>query len=104
MVGHLRSSRYDVLARAYHLKVTPRTDACNSQAAGKQPLIEPKRARSESASTLNQVNNQDDDSNYEQEMDQTAANMAEQTKQPKHEQDDNYGPQHRVILSGLVKR
>lgn len=30
-------------------------------------------------------------------MDQTAANVAEQTKQPKHEQDDNYGPQHRVI-------
>jgi hypothetical protein len=36
-------------------------------------------------------------------MDQTAANMAEQTEQPKHEQDDNYSPQHGVILSGLVK-
>jgi hypothetical protein len=50
----------------YHLKVTPRTDACNSGTAGQQSLIEPKRARSESASTLNQVDNQDDDSNYEQ--------------------------------------
>ena len=29
-------------------------------------LIKPKRARSGSASTLNQVNNQDNDSNYEQ--------------------------------------
>ena len=66
MVGHLRNSRYDAYARAYHLKVTPRTDACNRGAAGQQPLITPKRARSESASTLNQVNNQDDDSNYEQ--------------------------------------
>src|SRR5438045_3225022 len=37
----------------YHLKVTPRTDPGNSGAAGQQPLIEPKRARSESASTLN---------------------------------------------------
>jgi hypothetical protein len=34
-------------------------------------------------------------------MDQAAANVAEQTKQPKHEQDDNYGPQHGVILSEL---
>ena len=30
-------------------------------------------------------------------MDQTSANMAEQAKQPKHEQDDNYGPQHGII-------
>jgi hypothetical protein len=30
-------------------------------------------------------------------MDQTAANVAEQAKQPKHEQDDNYSPQHGVI-------
>jgi hypothetical protein len=52
--------------RAYHLKVTPRTDACNSAAAGQQPLFEPDRARSGSASTLNQVNDQDDHSNYEQ--------------------------------------
>ena len=56
----------DVFAQAYHLKVTPRTDACTSEAAGQQPLIEPKPARSGSASTLKQVNNQDDDSNYEQ--------------------------------------
>jgi hypothetical protein len=34
-------------------------------------------------------------------MDQTAANVAEQTEQPKHEQYDNYGPQHGVILSEL---
>ena len=48
----------------------------------------------EPSSALNQVNNQDDDRNYEQEMDQTAANVAQQTKQPQHEQDDNYGPKH----------
>jgi len=60
------NSGYDVFAEAYHLKVTPRTDACTFGAAGQQPLIEPKPARSGSASTLKQVNNQDDDSNYEQ--------------------------------------
>jgi hypothetical protein len=30
-------------------------------------------------------------------MDQTSANVAEQAKQPKHEQDDNYCPQHGII-------
>jgi hypothetical protein len=30
-------------------------------------------------------------------MDQAAADMAEQAKQPKHEQDDNYCPQHGMI-------
>ena len=39
MGGHLRISEYDVFAEAYHLKVTPRTDACNSGAAEQQPLI-----------------------------------------------------------------
>jgi hypothetical protein len=31
---------------------------------------------------LNQVNDQDDDGNYEQEMDQTAANVADEAKKP----------------------
>jgi len=43
---------------------------------------------------LNQINNQDDDGNYEQEMDQTAANVADEAKEPEHDQDDNYSPQH----------
>jgi hypothetical protein len=65
MGGYLRNSGYDVFTEAYHLKVTPRTDACNRGAAWQRPLIEPKRARSGPASTLKQINNQDDDSNYE---------------------------------------
>jgi hypothetical protein len=28
-------------------------------------------------------------------MDQTAANMANKTKKPENDQDDNYGPEHR---------
>jgi len=37
-----------------------------------------------SSPALNQVNDEDDDSNYEQEMDQAAANVAEQAKKPEH--------------------
>jgi hypothetical protein len=48
----------------------------------------------EPSSALNQVNNQDDDRNYEQEMDQTAANVAEKAKKPEHDQDNNYSPEH----------
>src|SRR5262245_34528873 len=39
---------------------------------------------SESPSPLNQIDDEDDDSNYEQEMDQAAANVAEQAKKPEH--------------------
>jgi hypothetical protein len=46
------------------------------------------------ASALKQVNDQDDDGNYEQEMDQTAANVTKQTKEPEHEQDNDYSPKH----------
>jgi len=47
---------------------------------------------------LNQVNYQDDDGNYEQEVDQTAANMADEAKQPENDQDDNYSPKHRYFF------
>jgi hypothetical protein len=45
---------------------------------------------------LNQVNDQDDDGNYEQEMDQTAANVADKAKKPEHDQDNNYSPKHEL--------
>jgi hypothetical protein len=48
---------------------------------------------------LNQVNDQDDDRNYEQEMDQTAANVANETKEPENDQNDNYSPEHGQFLS-----
>jgi hypothetical protein len=50
--------------------------------------------RLEPSPALNQVNNQDDDGNYEQEVDQAAANMADEAKKPEHDQDDNYSPEH----------
>jgi hypothetical protein len=56
--------------------------------------IEQKSGRLESPSALNEVKDQDDDGNYEQEMDQAAANVADETKKPEHDQDDNYSPKH----------
>ena len=56
--------------------------------------IERKSGRLESSSALNQINNQDDDRNDEQEMNQTAANVAKKAKKPEHDQDDNYSPEH----------
>ena len=47
-----------------------------------------------SSSPLNQVNDQHDDRNDEQEMDQTTANVTKQTKDPEHEQDNDYSPKH----------
>jgi hypothetical protein len=52
---------------------------------------------------LNQINDQDDDRDYEQEMDQTAADMTEQAKEPKYEQDDNDCPQHGIIPFRLIR-
>jgi hypothetical protein len=49
----------------------------------------------EASSALDEVNDQDDDGNYEQEVDQTAANMADEAKKPENDQDDNYSPKHR---------
>jgi hypothetical protein len=56
--------------------------------------IERKSGRLESSSALNKVNDQDDDGNYEQEVDQAAANVADETEKPEHDQDDNYSPEH----------
>jgi hypothetical protein len=43
---------------------------------------------------LNEVDDQNDDGNYEQEVDQAAANVADETKKPENDQDDNYCPEH----------
>jgi hypothetical protein len=47
---------------------------------------------------LDQVNDHDDDGNYEEEMDETAADVAEEAENPEHDQDNNYSPEH-VFLS-----
>ena len=47
---------------------------------------------------MNKVNDQDDDGKYEQEVDQAAANVANEAKKPEHDQDDNYSPEHGVFL------
>jgi hypothetical protein len=56
--------------------------------------IERKSGRLESSSALNEVNDQDDDGNHEQEVDQAAANVADEAKKPEHDQDENYSPEH----------
>ena len=53
-------------------------------------VVDSKNGRLKSASTLNQIDDEDDDSNHEQEVDQAAANVAEEAKKPEHYQDDNY--------------
>jgi hypothetical protein len=58
-------------------------------------LASPKNGHLESSSALKQIDDEDDESNYEQEVDQAAANVAEQPKKPEHQQDDDYSPQHR---------
>jgi len=52
--------------------------------------------KSEPSSALEQVNNYDDDGNHDQEMDWTAANVADEAEKPEHEQDNNYSPEHGV--------
>jgi cation transport regulator ChaB len=50
----------------------------------------------ESASALDQVNDHDDDRNHDQEMDETAADVADEAEKPEHEQDNDYSPEHGV--------
>jgi hypothetical protein len=50
--------------------------------------------RLESSSPLNDVKDQHDDGNYEQKMDQASANVADETKKPENDQNDNYSPEH----------
>ena len=54
----------------------------------------PGRTLLQASSALNQVNDEDNYGNYEQEMDQTAANMANKAEKPEHHQDNNYSPKH----------
>jgi hypothetical protein len=49
---------------------------------------------SESSSALDQVNDQDDNGDHEQEVDESAAKMADEAEKPEHDQDDNYSPKH----------
>ena len=52
----------------------------------------PGRTLLQASSALNQVNDEDNYGNYEQEMDQTAANVANKAEKPEHDQDNNYSP------------
>jgi hypothetical protein len=49
---------------------------------------------SESSSALDQVNDQDDNGDHEQQVDESAAKMADEAEKPEHDQDDNYSPKH----------
>ena len=43
---------------------------------------------------MDQVNDQDDNGNHEQEMDESAAKVADEAEKPKNDEDDYYGPEH----------
>jgi hypothetical protein len=58
--------------------------------------------RSERPSALNQIDDQDDDCNYEQKMDQSAANVAEKTQKPENNENYKYGPKHNFISVKFV--
>jgi hypothetical protein len=45
---------------------------------------------------LQQIDDHDDDGNYDQEMNETAADVTEEAEKPEHEQDNNYSPEHGV--------
>jgi hypothetical protein len=44
------------------------------------------------------LNDQNDNGNDEQEMNQTAAKVADEAEKPKNDQDDYYGPKHRCAF------
>jgi hypothetical protein len=45
---------------------------------------------------LDQVNDHDDDGNHDQEMDETAADVADEAEKPKHDENNDYSPEHGV--------
>lgn len=49
------------------------------------PFLKTKTRRSESSSALNEINDQDNDGNYEQQVDQAAANVADEAKKPEND-------------------
>jgi len=81
------------LARGFHslnqIEVKPNPGHCRAVAGNSNEKLV-----LNSSSPLNQVNDQHDDRNDEQEMDQTTANVTKQTKDPEHEQDNDYSPKH----------
>jgi len=53
---------------------------------------------------LNQIDDQHNDCDYEQQMDQSAANVAEKTKKPENDENHKYRPQHNFIPVKFVYR
>ena len=65
-----------------------------ARSADPPPAVIREGARSETFSTLKQLNDQDDNGNHEQEMNQSAAKVADEAEKPKNDEDDYYGPEH----------
>jgi hypothetical protein len=47
---------------------------------------------------LDKVNDKDDNGNYQQEVDESAAKMADEAQKPEHDQHDNYSPEYRYTF------
>jgi len=52
----------------------------------------------ERSSALNQINDQNDHSYYEQQMDQAAPHMPEKTQKPENNKNYKYSPKHKFIF------
>jgi hypothetical protein len=65
-----------------------------ARSADPTPAAIKEGVRSETSSALKQLNDQDDNSNHEQEMNQPAAKVADEAEKPKNDEDDYYGPEH----------
>ena len=52
----------------------------------------------ERAPALNQINDQNDHSYYEQQMDQAAPDMPEKTQKPENKKNYEYSPKHKFIF------
>ena len=80
----LRSRLRDAVIRVYNFSWRRR----NARARGRlQRAVTDDRfqnGRLKSASALNQIYDEDDESNYEQKVDQAAANVTEQAEKPEH--------------------
>jgi hypothetical protein len=69
-------------------------NTCRKSSIILQPALIFTRTPLRNASAANQLKNQNDQGNDEQKMDETAAHVANKSKQPQDQQDYKNGPKH----------
>jgi hypothetical protein len=90
-----QNKRHDLFLRRSEAEPLPRLIQFHEETSKEQQgRAGPAGIILEPSSALNQVNDQNNDSNYEEKMDQTASNVADEAQKPEDDQDDNYSPKH----------